>query len=59
MPGTNLRMVITGVEVAAQYIHFPKDDIGLGNADAKGPRPKDGRLKLRLESQVINPVNIQ
>ena len=50
MPGTNLRMVITGVRVAAQYIHFPKDDIGLGNADAKGPRPKDGRLKLRLES---------
>ena len=50
MPGTNLRMVITGVRVAAQYIHFPKGDIGLGNGDAKGPRPKGGHLKLGSES---------
>ena len=44
MTDKNPRMVITGVKVAAQCIHFPRDDSDLGNGYAMGPRPRGVRL---------------
>ena len=44
MTDKKLRKEIIGARVAAQYIHFPRDDSDLGNVCAKGPRPRGVHL---------------